>query len=37
VSGNLANPDDTDVLTRALDDDEPLVRARAVVPSPRRE
>ena len=29
VLGNLANPDDADVLTRALDDPEPLVREHA--------
>ena len=29
VLGNVGTPDDTDVLTRALDDDEPLVREHA--------
>ena len=29
VLGNVGTPDDADVLTRALDDDEPLVREHA--------
>ena len=29
VLGNVGTPDDVDVLTRALDDEEPLVREHA--------